>query len=287
VVGLASGTLYALNRAQIMNSVAGLREDLVAVTLLLLFGGIFVGIRRHATPSRLRLVGIGSAGAALVLNRGDMLVLAALVVTCGAVAMGWHWRHWLAAIVVLAVLSGPMYVGYAFTHGDAFYPGTYGATVNRNLEFPERMGTPGFPSPEEYAGDWAAGPRISPMKYFFGYHTVSQVIDYSIRGFIRIFPTALFTGERPLLGQPWGVWAVAAGSALLLITRKWLAPFAIVIGLAPFYAFLAGVPNPLVFAPRYALHVLPYAEIAVAYALCIVPLFVTNWWRSRPARSTA
>jgi hypothetical protein len=201
-----------------------------------------------------------------------------LLITLGALALRWRWRHWIVAVAVLGLVAGPMYVGYFFTHGDPFYPGTYGATVNRNLEFPERMGSPGFPSPEAYAADWAAGPQISPLKYFFGYHTIPQFVEYSIRGFLRIFPTALFTSQRTVAGLQWEIWLLGAGAALLLLGRRWLIPFAIVIGLAPFYAFLAGVPNPWVFPSRYALHVLPYVEIAAAYALCAVPILLWRRW---------
>jgi hypothetical protein len=154
-----------------------------------------------------------------------------------------------------------MYVGYAFTHRDPFYPGTYGATVNRNLEFPERMGQPGFPSPEAYAANWAAGPTVSPLTYFFGYHTPRQFVSYSVRGMGRIFSDILFRDQRVVLVL------FAVGLALLLVTRRWLVPLGLLLALVPFYAFLAGVPNPWVFAPRYAYHALPLAAIAVGYAL--------------------
>jgi len=89
-----------------------------------------------------------------------------------------------------------------------------------------------------------------------------------------VFPTFLFSGQRLLGRQPWEIWPLIAGGWLLLLRRKWVVPFAIFIGLAPFYAFLAGVPNPWVFAPRYAEHVLPFAELAAAYALYCVPVWL-------------
>jgi hypothetical protein len=134
------------------------------------------------------------------------------------------------------------------------------------------MGTPGFPSPEAYAANWAAGPPISPIQYFFGYHTLPQFVAYSARGFVRIFQDILFAG------QPVVLWLFVAGTALLLVSRRWLVPFAVFISLAPFYAFLAGVPNPWVFAPRYAHHALPYAALAAAYALWFVPLGLARAW---------
>jgi hypothetical protein len=266
LAGLTAGLLYALNYPQIVNSVAGLREELVSVLFLALVIALVAGARRGQRVPAWRWLGAGLAGAGLVLVRADMLALAGTLVSGAALALRWPWRTWLAALLVMGALAGPMYVGYAFTHRDPFYPGTYGATVNRNLEFPERMGTPGFPTAEEYAANWAAGPAISPAAYFFGYHTPLQFVEYTVRGFVRIFPTILFRG------QPVVLWLFIAGVAALLVSRRWWLPCIVVASLVPFYAFMAGVPNPWVFAPRYAHHALPYAVLAAAYAVWVLPL---------------
>jgi 4-amino-4-deoxy-L-arabinose transferase-like glycosyltransferase len=278
LAGVTAGALLALNRPHIVNSVAGLREELVSALLLLLLSGLFVGARRGSPATWWRAAGVGAAAAAVVLVRADMVVLAGALLTGAALVLRWPWRRWFVAVGLMGLLAAPMYLGYAFTHGDPFYPGTYGATVNRNLEFPERMGTPGFPSPEEYAANWAAGPPVSPMQYFFGYHTLPQFVGYTVRGFIRIFPTVLF--EQ----QPVVLWLFVAGMGLLLICRRWVVPFALVIALVPFYAFLAGVPNSWVFPGRYAHHALPYAEMGAAYALWFVPLGIVGRWRGRHGR---
>ncbi|HVG96740.1 MAG TPA: hypothetical protein VNK05_07570, partial [Chloroflexota bacterium] len=212
---------------------------------------------------------VATAGAGIILVRADMLVLVGMAFLAATLLPPWRWRPWLVAGVLTGVLAGPMYVGYAFTHKDPFYPGTYGATVNRNLEFPERMGEPGFPSAEAYAANWAAGPTISPLTYFFGYHTPLQFVSYSVRGFGRIFSDILFKDQRAVLVL------FATGLALLLLTRRWLVPLGLLVALLPFYAFLAGVPNQWVFAPRYAHHALPLAALAVGYVFwiaCSLPL---------------
>jgi hypothetical protein len=260
----------ALSATHVDNSVAGLREEMVTVLLLLAVGAVFVGWRRGAVLPWWRPVAAGMAAGAVVLTRADMVVLAGALLTLGALALRWPWRSWLAAVVVMGILAGPMYVGYSFTHGDAFYPGTCGATVNRNLEFPERMGTPGFPSPEAYAANWAAGPTISPMQYFFGYHTPAQFVEYVVRGFGRIFYGILFRSQPLVLAL------FAAGMAALLVGRRWLVPGLVVISLVPFYAFLAGVPNPWVFPARYAHHALPFAALAAAYGLWFLPIWLST-----------
>ncbi|HEX9371770.1 MAG TPA: hypothetical protein VF897_12230, partial [Roseiflexaceae bacterium] len=273
LVGVTAGLLAATNWPLVVNSVAGLREELVSVLFTVGVAALFVSARRGAPPSwsRVALAGVSMGG--VVLDRADMVVLAGGMTTLAALALRWPWRRWLAACAIIGALAGPMYAGYAFTHHDPFYPGTYGATVNRNLEFPERMGTPGFPSPEEYAANWAAGPTISPLKYFFGYHTVPQFVDYTLRGFWRIFTDILFVDwQKPVL------WLFVAGMVLLVVTRRWLIPFLVVAALMPFYAFLAGVPNPWVFAPRYAHHAFPYAAMAAAYAAWFIPIWLGKNW---------
>jgi hypothetical protein len=141
------------------------------------------------------------------------------------------------------------------------------------------MGQPGFPSPEAYAANWAAGPTISPLTYFFGYHTPLQFVSYSVRGFGRIFSDILFKDQRAVLVL------FAAGMALLLVTRRWLVPLGLLVALLPFYAFLAGVPNQWVFAPRYAHHALPLAALAVGYVFwiaCSLPLRLARRPELRP-----
>ncbi|HEU5317079.1 MAG TPA: hypothetical protein VFX49_13300 [Chloroflexota bacterium] len=271
LVGVAAGLVYALNTAQIANSVAGLREELVTVLFVgLVAVALAQGVRRAGRwPEWGRVAVAGVLGAGLVLVRADMLVLTGTVFTLAALLRRWRWREWTAACLLLGLLAGPMYLGYWWTRLDPFYPGTYGATVNRNLEFPERVGQPGYASPEAYAANWAAGPPISPMTYFFGLRPPSQFVQYTATGLVRIFPTILFRA------QPVTLWLFLAGAALLLLLRRWLVPGTILLGLLPFYAFLAGVPNPWVFAPRYAHHVLPFAALAAGTA-AVAPLFALH-----------
>ena len=229
------------------------------------------------------LVVIGAAAGGMVLVRGDMLLLALELLVAAALfrswppgrnvgrGMGWDWlrqQDWkrlALPFVMLIAIAGPMYAGFGVTQRDVFYPGTRGATVNRNLEFPERMGTPGFPTRAEYESDWTSGPPISASAYFLGYHTPLQFVTYAVRGLGRIFYDFLY------LGQPVRLALFVAGTALLLFRRRWLIPLVVLVSLVPFYSFLAGAPGPM-FVPRYAHHVLPYTELAAAYAVCALPL---------------
>ena len=64
-----------------------------------------------------------------------------------------------------------------------------------------------------------------------------------------------------------------------------MVPFALLVALLPFYAFLAGVPNPWVFAPRYAHHALPLAALAVGYVLWMAWRAGSLPWRARAAHN--
>ena len=299
-VGVAGGLLVASNLPHVSNSVHGLREELVTCFILVLVlvispGRVWrpvasdfrewfrvpVGDRWPIAGRTLawwRIVLAGLAGAGVILVRADMVVLVAMVGGTFTAMFRWGWRTWVPIAALALGFAAPMYVGYWATQGDPFWPGTYGATVNRNLEFPERMGTPGFPSAAEYAANWAAGPLISPITYFFGYHTPMQFIEYSISGFERIFREILFSDQPVLLVLFW------SGLVLSVVSGRWIIPWGIAMTLLPFYAFMAGVPNPWVFPGRYAHQALPFATLAVAWAVCGLPIIGISWFNRRNVR---
>jgi hypothetical protein len=70
---------------------------------------------------------------------------------------------------------------------------------------------------------------------------------------------------------------------LTIVTRRWVVPWGIAVGLFPFYAFMAGVPSAWVFPGRYAHQILPFAAMAVAYAWVGPPLIVWRWLSGRRA----
>ncbi len=300
LVGVGAGVLVAVNVPHISNAIHGLREELVTCFILVLVlvmssGRVWrplasdfrvwfrvpIGDRWPVAGRTLewwRIVLAGVAGAGVILVRADMVVLVAMVGGTFTAMFRWGWRTWVPIAALALGFAAPMYVGYWATQGDPFWPGTYGASVNRNLEFPERMGTPGFPSAAEYAANWAAGPVISPITYFFGYHTPMQFLEYSVTGFERIFREILFADQPALLVLFW------VGLGLSVVSGRWIIPWGIAMTLLPFYAFMAGVPNPWVFPGRYAHQALPFATLAVAWAVCGVPIMGISWFNRRKDR---
>ncbi len=278
LTGLLAGLLLAINPVHITNSVLGLREELGTLLFLAV-----IALLCHRAPgaqwSWPLLAGV--AAAAMVLTRSEVQFhLLVLLAVGGRWVAQWSWRGILVSWIVMIVLIVPMYGGFYYRTGDPFFPANYGATVNRNLEFQERIGKdPGFPTREEYErGGWAAGPKITPMEYFFGYHTVSELAIISLRGYGYIFTQVLLAHDQRLL------WLFVLGIVLLLAKRRWIIPLVILWALAPPYSFLAGTGAAYIFPGRYAHHALPYVNAAIAWSLVAPGSWLARraWQRLRP-----
>ncbi len=274
LTGLLAGLLLAVNPAHIANSVLGLREELG--TLLFL---VVIAILCHRAPGARWSwpVLAGIAAAAIVLTRSEVQPhLLVMLAVGGRWVAQWSWRGIALSWLVVLVLVLPMYGGFYYRTGNPFFPANYGATVNRNLEFQERIGKdPRFPTEEEYQRDgWAAGPMITPLEYFFGYHTLPEFAVISLRGYEHIFTRVLLAHDQRLL------WLFLLGTGLLLASRRWIIPLVILWVLAPPYSFLAGTGAPQIFPGRYAHHALPYVSAAIAWSL-VVP---GSWLVARVSR---
>lgn len=277
LAGLLAGLFLAINPAHITNSVLGLREELGT----LLFLAVIALLCRRAPGAQWHWpVLAGVSAAAIVLTRSEVQPhLLVMLAVGGRWVAQWSWRGIIVSWIVMMVLIIPMYGGFYYRTGNPFYPANYGATVNRNLEFRDRIGKdPGFPTREEFERDWSAGPMITPMEYFLGYHTVPEFAVISLQGYEHIFARVLLTHDQRLL------WLFILGIVLLLATRRWIIPLVILWVLAPPYAFLAGVGVGELFPGRYAHHALPYVNAAIAWSL-IAPgswLVCRAWRRLRP-----
>ena len=278
LTALLAGLLLAVNPAHITNSVLGLREELGT----LLFLAVVALLCRRAPDAQWSWpVLAGIAAAAIVLTRSEVqLHLLVMLAVGGWWVAQWSWRGIIVSWIVMIALVVPMYGGFYYRTGNPLFPANYGATVNRNLEFQERIGKdPGFPTEEEYQRDgWAAGPMITPMEYFFGYHSVPEFAVTSLRGYEHIFMRVLLAHDQRLL------WLFVLGIGLLLASRRWIIPLVILWVLAPPYSFLAGVAAGHLFPGRYAHHALPYVTAAIAWSL-VGPgswLALRAWQRLRP-----
>jgi len=94
------------------------------------------------------------------------------------------------------MLFVPHLIGMQVRHGDWRWPGYGYARWNANMEFPERLNTPGFPTTEEFESSPYAGPRITYREYMFGLHTAWQVIRYQILGWIEMLGYQSLSSSR-------------------------------------------------------------------------------------------
>ena len=190
--GLASW-IVALSPAWIEESVRGLRLESLTLVFVALLGTWRWG--RGATGAVL----LGLLGGLMALIQSPALgVVIPLVWTGWALnrwgrRRGWpalspaQWSGWqlgLASLLAVAIYA-PHLHGLHRVHGDASWPSYGYARWNANMEFPERLGTPGFPTAEEFARTPYAGPRISYGEYLFGLHSVRTLLWGQLKGWLE------------------------------------------------------------------------------------------------------
>lgn len=193
LLGSAVSWVMALSPAWIDESVRGLRtESLTLMLLVVLAAWLWSRGWMGAV-----LLGVAIGFMALIQSP-------ALAVWLPFIWLGWLvnlWRtqkgrlpltpgHWSAHHLVLAsclavLIYAPHLYGLSKVHGDPSWPSSRYARWNANVEFPERIGTPGFPSAEELARNVYAGPAITYGDYLFGLHSVPQLIRGQIKGWVE------------------------------------------------------------------------------------------------------
>ena len=63
------------------------------------------------------------------------------------------------------------------------------------MEFPERLGTEGFPSKKEFLQNPYAGPRITYGEYLYGLHSIPALLGGQLKGWVEssVYMSASFT----------------------------------------------------------------------------------------------
>ncbi len=190
--GLAAWVM-ALSPAWIDESVRGLRLEsltliLIAILSLWLWARGWIGA-----------VLLGLATGVMALIQSPALTVMLPLIWLGWLANLWCKRrrlavlapgHWQARYLVLAsfvaiLLYVPHLYGLYKVHGDPSWPSYGYARWNANVEFPERLGTTGFPSAEEFARNPYAGPKITYAQYVFGLHSVPRLIWGQTKGWVE------------------------------------------------------------------------------------------------------
>jgi hypothetical protein len=192
---IAGMALVALNPSLVEESCRGLRSE--AMTLGFIGFLLLTFYEREGRFSPVKAGILGGAWAliqspALGIVFGAWLLLWLMnVVNKSArlrltVPKGYRFPKVLLAMGVSLALFLPHLYGLQKQYGDWRGPSYGYARWNANVEFPERLGTPGFPTVEEFKKSPYAGPRISYGEYLFGLHTPYQLAKYQVLGWVEL-----------------------------------------------------------------------------------------------------
>ena len=195
LLGLFASWIVAVSPAWIDEAVRGLRLESLSLLLLAVLGTWIWGRGWRGAI----LLGILTGFMALVQSPALGIVLPLIWLGWllnlwrerrGRVPLRphqWRWSH-LGLVSLLAVaLFLPHLYGLYKVHGDPSWPSYGYARWNANMEFPDRIGTAGFPSAEELERDPYAGPRITYGEYLLGMHSVPKLLYGHIKGWIESF----------------------------------------------------------------------------------------------------
>lgn len=193
LLGAAGAWIVSLHPLWVEESVRGLRLESMSLLILAVLG-IWLWMQGWLGAG---LLGVAK-GVITLLQTPALSVVLPLVwlcwlVNCWRVSKGsplitplqWRWPHLGLATVLALLLFSPHLYGLYKVHGDSSWPSYGYARWNANFEFPERLGTPGFPSVIEFEQSRYAGPRITYHEYLFKLHSFSTLIRGQAKGWIE------------------------------------------------------------------------------------------------------
>lgn len=188
--GAVVALVMATNGALIVESAQGLRTELEGVLFLCAAaawiwgrgwrGAVILGVALGA----LALLRAQELAAFLPLLWGmwGWNVLRARRRQKSSVPAQWRLREIAVATAIAIALFLPHLFGQQRTHGSASFASSHMARFNASQEFPDRLGTPGFPAREELQADVYAGPPITMSEYLFGLHSIPTLVRGQLVG---------------------------------------------------------------------------------------------------------
>lgn len=183
VAATTAGLAIALNGPLLQESVRGLRTELEAVSLLAYLALAFLWTR---PPDATKGAVLGLATGLLTLLRmtylPGALALNALALWQPRALAPWAGRVLLATTIAVACVAPHRYGMYQ-QHGDPFWDTSAYARWNANFEF---AGQPGFPTLAELQSNGYVGPRLTYRQYMFELHTPREVVEGTVRGFVKL-----------------------------------------------------------------------------------------------------
>lgn len=293
---MAGMALVALKPSVIEESCRGLRSEAMTLGFVFFLLLTFYGKESRFSPVKAGLLGGAWAlvqSPALGVAFGTWLVLWLMNIVDNKVPIkfiipkGYSFPKVLLAMSVSLALFIPHLHGLQKQHGDWRWPSYGYARWNANVEFPDRLGTPGFPTVEEFKKSPYAGPRISYGEYLFSLHTPFHLVKYQILGWVELtaYQTLSLSGksiERLLLalsggkipgilrsigpalalGFLLGIIGLIAWFRLLVDKRLWWMPLMLLWG-TYYVAFLYHVR--VVEPFRHTMHTYPLLVLIMAW----------------------
>jgi hypothetical protein len=198
IVGLSAAFILSVHPYLISLGARGYRAEWLT-TLLLLF--IYYGYIKTNMTSRWRVLITGFLTGCILLTRSECLpaVVVILMFYPFLARSRWNFKMVLITLVLGISLLMPHLYSIYKRHGTPFYTANQYARFYANREF---MGKPGFPTKEEVIGrSMYAGPKITPLEYYFKLHTPWQFVKYNVVGFTKIYlkmPFSFISGRGNL-----------------------------------------------------------------------------------------
>jgi len=188
--------MVSLNSSLIEESYRGLRSEMMTLGFIIfLMLSLPVGTRRFQAAKAGIMVGLWTLlrSTALGIAFGVWGALWLIKTFFGRRAnqpwfpQGYSFKKISLAAVIAICLFVPHLYGFHERYGDWRWPSYGYARWNANMEFPERFGTPGFPTLDEFKKSQYSGPRISYADYLFDLHTPLQIVRYQLLGWVELF----------------------------------------------------------------------------------------------------
>ncbi len=192
-IGALAGIVMAINPEWINLSTHGIRDE---ATALLLTAMLSVWLWARGWFGAMAL---GTIMGLLFLTRQPLISMALSLVwgiwlvnqwrnrIGGALLTPshWPWTKLLLATSIALTIFLPHLLAIVRIHGDASWAAGVQARLNANVEFPERLGSSGWPSSDEFIRDPYSGPSISFSQYLFGLHSLSELLIGQVKGWIE------------------------------------------------------------------------------------------------------
>jgi hypothetical protein len=270
--GLFAALLVSVDPLWAEQSVRGLREPIYA-TLWLLFCLACFGLRDGPSFHGFkRAILTGIVGGVVLLTRPNAPVLLGLILIMPL--LSWSGRRFLkrnshqvmpcwtlSMALVTLLLAITMYIPHLYgmyeRYGDPFWSTRHYARYLANMEFQDRIGTPGFPSLEEFVVSGFAGPPLSYGEYLFGLHSPSELVRGIFQGYTQILVNITD-------GVPIAIIYLIAFPLVIMDQRRWPLLFTMLISIAP-VAFLYS--KGLVERYRNIIDLEPLVVIGAVYVL--------------------